>query len=159
MRIFGILGRMSTRTFELSTRVTVSPELAIDFLSDLAAHRGLHPYLVEARVVETGTDWKDWRIVERPALGPFRYTIRFPARMTRTSPTTMTGDVLAAPGCRLVTTTRAEPDGAGAIVTESTVVTAPAPLVGYMATHARLAHERTYSLLAEELVERQNAAQ
>ncbi|CAN5398280.1 hypothetical protein BH11ACT5_BH11ACT5_20870 [soil metagenome] len=149
---------VSTRAFELSTRVPVAPEVAIDFLSDLAAHRGMHPYLVEARVVESGVDdgvtWSDWRIVERPALGPFRYTIRFPARMNRTSPTTMTGDVLAAPGCTLVTSTRAEPDGTGAVVTESTVVTAPALLVGYMAKHARLAHERTYSLLAGELARR-----
>ena len=157
MQFFGILGRMSTRTFELSARVPAGPEVAIDFLSDLAAHHGMHPYLVEARVVASGDDWKDWQIVERPALGPFRYTIRFPARMTRTSPTTMTGDVLAARGCTLVTSTRAEHDGAGAIVTESTVVTAPALLVGYMAKHARLAHERTYSLLAEELLNRKNA--
>ena len=152
---------MSTRAFELSTRVPVAPELAIDFLSDLAAHRGMHPYLVEAKVVASGSDgapWNDWRIVERPALGPFRYTIRFPARMSRTSPTTMTGDVLAAPGCRLVTSTRAEADGTGAVVTESTVVTAPALLVGYMAKHARLAHERTYSLLAGELSKPDGAA-
>lgn len=146
---------MATRTFELSTRVPAAPEAAIDFLGDLGAHREMHPYLVEARTVATGVDdgvpWSDWQIVERPRLGPFRYTIRFPARMTRTSPTSMTGDVLAARGCTLVTSTRAEPDGAGAFVTESTVVTAPALLVGYMAKHARLAHERTYSLLADEL--------
>jgi hypothetical protein len=152
---------MSTRAFELATRVPVSPEAAIDFLGDLAAHRGMHPYLVEARVIESGVDdgvpWDDWRIVERPRIGPLAYTIRFPARMRRTSATTMTGDVLAAPGCRLVTSTRAEADGTGALVTESTVVTAPALLVGYMAKHARLAHERTYSLLAEELGRRNGA--
>lgn len=152
---------MSIRAFELSTRVTVAPEVAIDFLSDLAAHRGMHPYLVEARVVASGVDdgvpWSDWRIVERPALGPIRYSIRFPARMRRTSATTMTGDVLAAPGCRLVTSTRAERHGAETVVTESTVVTAPALLVGYMAKHARLAHERTYTLLAGELSNREGA--
>jgi len=152
---------MSTRAFELSTRVPVAPEVAIDFLSDLAEHHGMHPYLVEASVVGSGADeggpWTDWRIVERPALGPFRYTIRFPARMHRTSPTAMAGDVLAARGCTLVTSTRAVPDGAGAVVTESTTVTAPALLVGYMAKHARLAHERTYSLLAGELAGRDAA--
>jgi len=142
---------MATRTFELTTRVPVAPEAVIDFLADLAAHRGMHPYLVEARIVESGDGWRDWLVVERPALGPFRYTIRFPARMTRTSPTTLRGDVTAAPGCTLLTSTTAVADGPGATVTESTVVTAPAPLVGYMAKHARVAHERTYSLLPREL--------
>lgn len=142
---------MATRTFELTTRVPVAPETAIDFLADLAAHRGMHPYLVEARIVASGEGWHDWLVVERPALGPLRYTIRFPARMTRISPTTLRGDVTAAPGCTLVTSTTAVADGSGATVTESTVVTAPAPLVGYMAKHARVAHERTYSLLPREL--------
>jgi len=31
-------------------------------------------------------------------------------------------------------------------------VSAPWPLVGYMTRHARIAHERTYALIADELV-------
>ena len=146
---------MATRTFELSTRVPVAPATVIDFLADLAAHRGMHAYLVGAEVVDEGRDadgtWQDWRVTERPALGPFRYTIRFPARMRRRSATELSGDVAAAPGCRLVTETHATADGEGAVVTELTTVTAPVLLAGYMTKHARIAHERTFSLLSREL--------
>jgi hypothetical protein len=159
---------MATRTFELSTTVPVAPEAAIDFLVDLSRHHGLHPYVVTAEVVASGEDasgsWQDWRVVERPRLGPFRYTIRFPARMIRTSRDSMRGDVTAAPGCTLVTTTRATSSGAPAArhermphestLHETTVVTAPLPLVGYMTRQARLAHARTFSLLPSELAER-----
>ena len=151
---------MARRTFELTTTVPVSPEAAIDFLVDLARHHGLHPYLVSAEVVDRGTDqagtWQDWRVVERPRLGPLRYPIRFPARMIRTSPTSMRGEVTAAPGCTLVTTTHATGTAASSTLHETTlhettVVTAPLPLVGYMARQARLAHARTFSLLPAEL--------
>ncbi|HEU0205740.1 MAG TPA: hypothetical protein VFQ74_03480 [Pseudolysinimonas sp.] len=146
---------MATRSFDLTTTVPVAPEAAIDFLVDLARHHGLHPYLVTADVVASGEEatgaWNDWRVVERPRLGPFRYTIRFTARMTRTSPESMRGDVTAAPGCTLVTTTRASGSAASATLHESTVVTAPFPLVGYMTRQARLAHARTFSMLPSEL--------
>jgi hypothetical protein len=149
---------VATRSFELTATVPVSPEAAVDFLVDLARHHGLHPYVVSADVVASGKDaagsWQDWRVVERPRLGPFRYTIRFPARMTRTSPTSMRGDVTAAPGCTLVTTTQATGTGPSAALHETTVVTAPLPLVGYMTRQARLAHARTFSLLPTELASR-----
>ena len=146
---------MATRSFELTTTVPVAPEDAIDFLVDLTRHRGLHPFLVSAEVVTSGVDadgpWTDWRVVERPPLGPFRYSIRFPARMRRTSPSSMTGDVRAAPGCTLLTATEATADGTGSVLRESTVVSAPWLLLGYMTREARRAHARTYSLLPSEL--------
>lgn len=80
---------MAQRTFELATVAPVEPEAAIDFLTDLTRHRGLHPYLVDARITEHGDSdagpWNQWRVHERPRLGPFRYSIRFGARLTRTS--------------------------------------------------------------------------
>jgi hypothetical protein len=154
---------VATRSFDLTTTVPVAPETAIDFLVDLARHHGLHPYVVSAEVVARGDGadgtWHDWRVVERPRAGPFRYTIRFPARMTRTSPTSMRGDVTAAPGCTLITTTQASGSAASAAqqettLHETTVVTAPLPLVGYMTRQARLAHARTFSLLPTELAGR-----
>ncbi len=138
--------------------------MAVDFLADLAAHRGLHAYLESAHVVGRGSSdegpWVDWRVVERPRLGPLRYRIGFPARMIRTSPTTLVGRVVAAPGCMLETSTTAMAVGrgtggsrepAGAELREVCVVSAPWPLVGYMTRHARIAHERTYALIAGEL--------
>ena len=146
---------MATRTFELTTTVPVTPPAAIDFLVDLSRHHGLHPYVVSAGVVDSGRDpdgsWQDWRVVERPRLGPMRYTIRFPARMTRTSANSMRGDVTAARGCTLVTTTTATAADESAVLHETTVVTAPWLLVGYMARQARIAHARTFSLLPREL--------
>ena len=143
---------MATRTFELAATVPVAPAVAIDFLADLARHHGLHPFLVSADIVARGEDtdgpWTAWRVVERPALGPFRYTIRFPARMQRLSPTSLLGTVHAAPGCSLVTHSTAIATEGGALLRESTTVTAPALLVGYMARGARTAHARTYGLLA-----------
>lgn len=148
---------MATQTFELTTTVPVTAEAAIDFLVDLRRHHGLHPYVVTAEIVAHGVDadgtWNVWRVVERPRLGPFRYTIRFPARMTRTSPTSMRGDVIAARGCTLTTTTHATPSGAGAELHEVTVVTAPRPLIGYMTRQARLAHARRFEVLPAELSE------
>ncbi|MDL9980957.1 hypothetical protein [Microbacterium candidum] len=147
---------MSVRSFRLSATVDASPEDVIDFLMQLDGHRGLHPYLQSADVVATGADaegdWSDWRIVERPALGPLRYTIRFPARMTRLGPDTMRGWVRAAPGCCLETLTRTAQTESGTVVEEETTVTAPWALVGYMTKHAHLAHARTFSLLPAELV-------
>ena len=150
-----MMGPVASRTFQVEATVPTSPERAIDFLMQLDQHRGLHAYLESADVTGSGTDaegeWTDWAIVERPKLGPFRYRIRFPARMIRTAPTTMIGRVRAAPGCTLETRTTAEGTDASARVTETVLVTAPWLLVGYMARHARLAHEKTYGLLPAEL--------
>ncbi|MBW4033333.1 MAG: hypothetical protein HIU88_11845 [Acidobacteria bacterium] len=149
---------MASRTFELTTAVPVAPEAVIDFLEDLGRHRGLRPFLVSADVVARGHDavgpWTQWRVTERPKLGPFRYRITFPARMHRTSATSMSGDVRAAPGCSLRTTTEATAHPAPAsasTVHEVTVVTAPRLLIGYMTRQAQLAHARTFSLLPREL--------
>jgi hypothetical protein len=143
------------RRFSLTAVIAAPPHRVIDFLMRLDGHRGMHPYLHSARVVATGdsagAEWWDWRVVERPALGPFRYTIRFPARMTRTSETSMHGRVRAAPGCHLDTTTTGVVTDRGTVVTETTVVTAPLPVLGYMTRHARIAHTRTFSLLPAEL--------
>ena len=146
---------MALRSFTLSTSVAVGPERAVDFLMDLEHHHGLHPFLVSATVVSSGQSpdgpWWDWRVLERPALGPVHYPIRFPARLVRTSPTSIQGHVRAAPGCRLTTTTLATRLAGGTRVMESTVVRAPKPLLGYMADQAETAHRRTYERLAEEL--------
>lgn len=146
---------MATRTFELTATAPVVPSAAIDFLADLGAHHGLHPFLVSADAVAHGEDadgpWTAWCVVERPALGPLRYTIRFPARMQRLSPTSLIGTVHAAPGCSLVTRTTATAVEGGALLREVTTVTAPGLVVGYMANGARTAHARTYALLPMEL--------
>lgn len=145
---------MPLRSFRLSATVDATPERAIDFLMRLDGHRGMHPYLHSAEIVATGSDadvpWWDWAIVEKPVLGPFRYTIRFPARMTRLGPAAMRGRVRAAPGCHLETTTTAARVEGGTIVEEETTVTAPLPVLAYMTKHARLAHARTFALLPGE---------
>jgi hypothetical protein len=145
---------VATRTFQLTTIVPAAPTAVIDFMVDLTRHHGLHPFVVSATVVESGKDdgvaWQDWRVVERPRLGPLRYTIRFPARMERRSPTSMRGTVVAAPGCTLVTLTEARSVSGETVLTESTTVSAPAVLVGYMTSQARIAHARTFRLLPGE---------
>jgi hypothetical protein len=146
---------VAIRRFELSTPVPVDAQAAIDFLADLTRHRGLHPYLVSADVVASGAGpdgpWQDWRVVERPLVGPLRYTIRFPARVVRTADDAMSTSVRAAPGCTLRTSTRATPLADGALLTETTEVIAPWPVAGYMTRQARTAHERTFALLPGEL--------
>jgi hypothetical protein len=146
---------VAVRRFELTTSVPVGPRAAIDFLTDLTRHRGMHPYLVSADVVASGLGpdgpWQDWRVVEQPRVGPLRYTIRFPARVVRTADDAMSTSVRAAPGCTLVTHTRATPFADGVLLTETTEVTAPWPVAGYMTGQARTAHERTFALLPGEL--------
>ncbi|HEV6955252.1 MAG TPA: SRPBCC family protein [Promicromonospora sp.] len=148
---------MATRRFELTARVPVPPDAAIDALADLTRHAGLHPFFVSAQVVGTGSGpdgpWQDWRVVERPPLGPLRYRLRFGARVARPDARTMVTAVRAAPGCTLRTTTQAAPDGDGdgAILTETTHVTAPLAVVGYMARQARVAHERVLARLPGHL--------
>jgi hypothetical protein len=145
---------VTRRSFELTTTIAAAPAEVIDFLMDLTQHRGLHPYLESAVVVAAGVDtegpWTQWRVHERPRLGPFRYSIRFPARMLRSSATSMVGTVQAAPGCSLVTTTTASLVGGQTVLSEITRVTAPLLLVGYMTSQARIAHARTYALLPGE---------
>jgi len=137
----------------VSTTLTAAPEKAVDFLMEVSAHQGLHPFLASATVVGSGASpegpWWDWSVVERPALGPLRYRLRFQARMTRTSPTSMTSLVHAAPGCWLRGTTVAHPHGEGCRLVETTEVRAPRLLLGYMARNAEGAHVRTYSRLED----------
>jgi hypothetical protein len=81
-------------------------------------------------------------------VGPLRYGLRFPAWMTRTSASSMTALVRAAPGCWLRAGTTACPvDGPGCRLVETVEVTAPWLVLGYMARNAEAAHARTYSLL------------
>jgi polyketide cyclase/dehydrase/lipid transport protein len=147
--------RVGTRVFEVSARVPAAPEEVIDFLLDLDRHRGLHPFLTSATVVDSGTapegPWWEWRVEERPSLGPVRYRLRFPARLSRTSARSMTSVVRAAPGCWLRSTTEAGSEGAGCRVVERVEVTAPWPVLGYMTRNARRAHRRTYARLPEVL--------
>ncbi len=132
-----------------------TPERAIDFLVDLGRHRGLHPFLVSAEIVAEGSGpdgaWWDWRVHERPPLGPWHYSIRFPAHLVRTGPATMRSRVRAAPGCRLESTTRAVAVAGSTHLVEETVVSAPRLLLGYMEREARAAHTRTYARLPAEL--------
>ena len=129
----------------------MSAEDAIDFLMTLDRHRGLHAFLQSAVIVGRGeTDglpWWDWAVDDRLPLGPFRYPFRYPARMTRLSPHSLHARVRAARGCFLESTTIATTDGDGARIEERTLVTAPAPLLGYMAANARRAHAQTLSRL------------
>jgi hypothetical protein len=146
---------MARRRFEVSTSLPTAPQDVIDFLMELDRHKDLHPFLVSAVVVDSGTStdgaWWDWRVEERPKLGPVRYRLRFPVRLTRTSASSMTAVVRAAPGCWLRSTTVARKDGAGCRVAETTEVTAPWPVLGYMAHQAEVAHARTFSLLPDVL--------
>jgi hypothetical protein len=146
---------VGSRSFQLATTVPVSPARAIDFLMDLGSHRGLHPFLVTAEIVSEGSGpdgpWWDWRVHERPPLGPWHYSVRFPAHLVRTGPTTMRSRVRAAPGCLLESTTQGEAVGGGTRLVEHTEVLAPPLLLAYIERHARAAHTRTYERLPQEL--------
>lgn len=144
---------MATRTFDLATQVSAPPEVVLDFLISLDRHRGLHPYLDSATVVDEGSGndgpWRTWRVVERPRLGPIRYTIRFVARVTRTSATSFRTDTAVGPGVLLTVAMTVAADGRGTLVREATTVTAPRALVGYVTRHAVASHARVFRLLPE----------
>ena len=146
---------MATRTFDLEATVGVPPAEAIDFLTQLDRHHGLHPYIQGAERTAHGSDdegpWVEWEVVDRPKLGPFPYTIRFPSRVTRISLSSYVSRVKAAPGCTLEIRAHASVTDAGTRVVETVVVSAPRPLVGYMTRQALLAHTRTFELLPGEL--------
>jgi hypothetical protein len=143
--------RVGRRTFELSVLLHADPSEVIDFLTDPSLHRGLHPFLASAVVIDDGTaqegPWQDWRIEERPMIGPLRYRIRFTARLIRTSESSMATVLRAAPGCWLRSTAVASPGR----VHERTEVTAPWLLLGYMTRNAEKAHARTFALLPDAL--------
>lgn len=147
---------MAARRFSLTCTVRADPVDAVDFLADLPRHVGLHPFLVSAEVVGSGEDgagaWRDYRVTERPRWWRWHYTLRFPVHVVRTSTTSFRSDVRALPGCRLTAATHAVAGSDGTtVVTESTAVTAPRLLVGYMARNARTAHARTFALLDDHL--------
>ena len=146
---------VASRTFELEATVSASPEQAMDFLLQLDKHYGLHTYVESAVPSAHGTDaeghWTEWDIVERPAVGPFHYRIRFRSRQTRVSATSMIGRVRPAPGCTLVITSTTSTTDAGTRVAETVIVTAPWPLVGYMTRHALIAHRHMFEGLPDEL--------
>ena len=134
---------MARRTFTLTAQVPVDPASVLDFLAALDRHRGLHPYLESAVVVRDEPPEKEWEVVEKPG----RYRLQFRAVLTRVSPTELHSDVRVRLGVRLRVVTRM----AGTTLTETTTVTAPRPLVGYVARKARRAHERTLARLPGEL--------
>jgi hypothetical protein len=146
---------MGSRRFELSVQVAAAPAEVIDFLADLDRHRGLHPFLVSASVVDEGSSalgpWTDWRVEERPRIGPVPYRLRFRARLTRTSQTSMTTLVRAAPGCWLRSATTATAVEGGSRINETTDVTAPWPVLGYMTRSGEAAHRRTFNRLSAAL--------
>lgn len=150
---------MARRSFDLTCLVDAAPEAVIDFLTDLTNHHRLHPYLVEAKVVEQRDSpqgfSRQWQVRERPRLGPIRYPIRFGAVLTRTAPTAFTSHVRAAPGCTIdtVTTATAGNRPGTALVHEAAVVRAPVGLIGYMARQAELAHRQTMQKLPAALAE------
>ncbi len=147
---------MAKRSFEVSTTVPGHPPDVIDFLMDLEHHRGLHPFLVSATIVGTGSShrgpWWDWQVVERPKVGPLRYHLRFRIRMTRTSPSSSESRLTALPGCRMRATVQAVATADGStVLTEKVAATAPPLVVSYLARQARAAHTRTYARLPEAL--------
>ena len=146
---------MPERVIDLSTTVPASPSAVTEFLLDLNRHHGLHPFLVRAEVVAEGVsaegEWREWRVLERPRLGPLRYPISFRARLTRTGEGSFHSEVQAAPGCTISATTDAVPVTGGSRVTEQAVVRAPRLLLGYMAGQAEVAHARTFRLLPAAL--------
>ncbi len=149
---------MAQHEFRVSCQVAGPPAAVIDFLTDLANHHGLHPYLVEATAIADGDSpsgpFRQWRVLERPRLGPLRYPIRFGARLTRTSPTSFVSSVRAAPGCTIEAITTAEPGPSPgtASIHEYAIVRAPRAVVGYMSRQAELAHRRTMRLLPDAFV-------
>lgn len=149
---------MAVRAFSLTATVRAGPEEVVDFLADLPRHVGLHPFLVSAEVVASGDDasgaWRDYTVTERPRVWRWHYRLRFPVHVARTSATSLRSDVRALPGCRLTAVTRAVAATDGTTeVSETTTVTAPLVLVGYMARNARRAHARTFSLLDTHLAD------
>lgn len=146
-----MMSAMGRRRFTVSAVVAAPPAAALDFLADLHRHRGLHPFLVSAEVVAEGDDWREWQVHERPRLGPLGYSVRFRARLVRTRPDRLLGQVRLPPGVRLDSDTTATVVPAGTRLVETTDVVAPGPLLGYVARNAERAHARTFALLPGEL--------
>ena len=152
---------VAKRCFELSTTVPGAPVAVIDFLVDLEHHRGLHPFLISARPIGTGTSrrgsWCDWDVEERPRFGPLSYRMRFRARVTRLSATAFETWVHPLPNCHLRGRTRAEETTGGRTrVTESVTAVAPFLMVSYLARQARAAHRQTYERLFVALADAEN---
>jgi hypothetical protein len=107
---------------------------------------------VQAEQVTSGTDgdghqFIDFMITERPALGPFRYTIKFPTRIVFTARHEFTSDVRAALGTHLVNVMRCVSEGNGTRITETVTVNAPWVTMAYVKRQAYIAHKRTFDLL------------
>lgn len=136
------------RSFTVSTSVDLPPAAVLDLLADLPRHRGLHPFLVSATPLDRGEDWCEWEVVERPSIGPLRYTVRFRARLERPAEDTLLSRVWLPPRVRLDSRTETVdlPTG-GACVTEVTTVRAPRALEGYVARQAERAHRRVFERL------------
>ena len=116
------MAAMGERTFTLVTDVPVAPDLALDFLADLPRHRGMHPFLVSARVVVAGPGWQEWEVHERPTLGPFHYPVRFRARLARPRAGELVTQVRLSSVVRLGSDTVATATAHGTRLVETTTV-------------------------------------
>ena len=142
--------------FELSTYVAVDVDTAFQFLSDLNNHGHLHPFFVKAELIASskdanGNEVKDFIITERPHLGPFRYTINFPTRMTFTSQHEFRSDVRAALNTYLVNVMQCKSEITGTRIIEHVTIEAPRLTIGYVRQQAFTAHKRTFDLLPSVL--------
>jgi hypothetical protein len=148
---------MRRENFELSTFVDTDLETTFQFLSDLNNHRYLHPYFVQAEQISSRQDSggnliKEFVITERPRLGPFRYTIKFPTKMTITVHHEFTSEVHAAFATHLVNSLKCESENNGTRVVETVIIHAPWLTIRYVKRQAYIAHKRTFDLLPSALV-------
>jgi hypothetical protein len=148
---------MQRENFELSTLVSTDVETTFHFLADLNNQRHLHPYFVQADEISSGKDSagnliKEFVITERPRLGPFRYTIKFPTTMTITGHHEFTSEVHAALGTHLVNRMRCESENTGTRVIETVTIHAPWLTIRYVKRQAYIAHKRSFDLLPSALV-------
>lgn len=147
---------MARASFMLATYAPVEPAFALAFLSDLSNHHDLHPFLVRADIVATyhnaqGQQVRQYRIIERPRLGPLRYTISFRADLTIVDESSYASEVWAALGTRLRNRMECAAEGAGTRIRETVEVEAPRLTLSYVRRQAHAAHARTLRLLPEVL--------
>lgn len=143
--------------FELSTFVNIDIDIAFRFLCDMNNHKHLHPYFVRAEQVSSqmdalGNPIYEFMITERPRLGPFRYTIKFPTTMTFTAPHQFKSEVRAAFQTHLLNTMRCEREKQGTRITETVDIRAPGLTIRYVKQQAYIAHKRSFDLLPSVLM-------
>lgn len=137
---------MARSSFRHRIEIATTPAEVHAFLMDLHNYRTLHPLIESLSELPPSDEWpgaRRYEVVDRIALGPFRFRTRYVASLRELSPLRIEGRAWQTPGVRLRTVYESTPSEVGTLLVEEVDLEAPWLLHRFVHAQARDAHLET----------------